>query len=413
MWTTIVLQLRINARRRTVLFWALAFPILLATLFFFMFGSLAHAYDLHPQPVAVVGNKAWQDLGSGNTLIDQHERGSAETDTDTQTNTQTNTGVQGGALITAQDVDDRAQAEQLLKQGDVVAYLYADEQGRIAMVISDTASETNDTSEQVSISALHLVVTQFNETGSLTTTIGEQNPAAFADPKFSSSIGSAGTFSKEVSLTHFSPDATARFYFALLGMACLQAMTIAIVSVTEAQANLSALGARRTIAPLPKHQLIAATFLSSWCASFVCMLISFLVIRYVFDVHVGGREGAALLGIGVSTFMATALGTMIGATPRMPLAVKTGISTALSTTLALFAGLYGRPSMELGDAIERSVPMLADLNPVRQVATLFYDILFYESFGPFFRTIALLLAMSGVFLLLAIILLRRQRYEHL
>ena len=407
MWTTIVMQLRVNVRRPAILFWVLAFPIMLSTLFYFMLGGLDQADDFTPLSVAVVRDAAWRESGQGDALVEQLEATSESDDAADSEDSD-----RSAALITAHDVTDIEAARHLLKQGDAVAYLYENTQGKVAMAIADTTASTSDASEQLTLSALRLVLTRFNETGSLVLDIASQNPAALGDPTLSASIGSSGTFTKEVTLTHFSPSLAARYYFALLGMACLQALTIGIRAITEAQANLSPLGARRTLAPLPKRQLLTATFLSSWFVSFACMLLAFLVIRYVFNVEVGGREGAAVVGVAVATFMATALGTMLGAIP-IPLGVKIGISVAFTTILPLFAGLYGQQSMELGDAIARNAPVLAGLNPVRQVATLFYDILFYDSFAPFMRTTGVLAAMSAVFLVIAIMLLRRQRYEHL
>ena len=57
--------------------------------------------------------------------------------------------------------------------------------------------------------------------------------------------------------------------------------------------------------------------------------------------------------------------------------------------------------------------MLFRSNPAQQVTNLFYDILYYDSYRPFITTCIILLAMSAVFLLAGIAMLRRQRYEHL
>ena len=38
--------------------------------------------------------------------------------------------------------------------------------------------------------------------------------------------------------------------------------------------------------------------------------------------------------------------------------------------------------MQLGDMIQRELPLLADINPVRQVSQLFHDILYYDSLQP-------------------------------
>lgn len=143
------------------------------------------------------------------------------------------------------------------------------------------------------------------------------------------------------------------------------------------------------------------------------MSLSFVVIRYVFSVGVAGREPFAFLGIGVATFMASSLGSLIGALPKLGVGSKVGISTGMTCLLSLFAGLYGQPAMQLGDMIQRELPLLADINPVRQVSQLFHDILYYDSLQPFVRTAALLAGMSIVFLVIAALMLRRQRYEHL
>ena len=79
----------------------------------------------------------------------------------------------------------------------------------------------------------------------------------------------------------------------------------------------------------------------------------------------------------------------------------------------LFNGLYGGFAMQISDWIARNAPILGTINPAQQVTNLFYDILYYDSYQPFITTCAILLAMSAVFLLAGIAMLRRQRYEHL
>ena len=79
----------------------------------------------------------------------------------------------------------------------------------------------------------------------------------------------------------------------------------------------------------------------------------------------------------------------------------------------MFNGLFGGFAMQISDWIARNAPILGTINPAQQVTNLFYDILYYDSYQPFITTCAILLAMSAVFLLAGIAMLRRQRYEHL
>ena len=85
----------------------------------------------------------------------------------------------------------------------------------------------------------------------------------------------------------------------------------------------------------------------------------------------------------------------------------------MACILSLFSGLYGSFAMDLSDQIAQHAPILSTLNPAQQVTNLFYDILYYDSFQPFLTTVGVLAAMSLVWLAMATVLLRRQRYEHL
>ena len=205
----------------------------------------------------------------------------------------------------------------------------------------------------------------------------------------------------ETTLTHFQPDEIARYYYALLAMSCMMAMGYSISTVAAAQANLSALGIRRTVAPLSRAKQLVAGFLSCWLCSSVALSIALAYIRLACNVSLGGREPAAILAVIIASFMTSSAGTLLGAVPKLSYNTKYGLSTGISCTLSLFTGLYGGFAMQIS------------INPAQQVTNLFYDILYYDSYRPFITTCIILLAMSAVFLLAGIAMLRRQRYEHL
>ena len=191
------------------------------------------------------------------------------------------------------------------------------------------------------------------------------------------------------------------------------AMSFAINVVTMTQANLSALGVRRSVSPLPKSQQLLAGFLSSWLCSFLSLTVAMLYIRFVCHISLGGREWAGVGACLMASFAASAFGTLLGALPKIPAGAKQGLCTAIACTLSLFSGLYGSFAMQLSDLIAQRTPVLSLLNPAQQITNLFYDILYYDNFKPFFTTAGILAAMSLVCLAAATVLLRRQRYEYL
>lgn len=115
----------------------------------------------------------------------------------------------------------------------------------------------------------------------------------------------------------------------------------------------------------------------------------------------------------MASFAASAFGTLAWRAAEDSNRAKQGLCTAIACTLSLFSGLYGSFAMQLSDLIAQRTPVLSLLNPAQQITNLFYDILYYDNFKPFFTTAGILAAMSLVCLAAATVLLRRQRYEYL
>lgn len=417
MLQTLLVNLKLHFREKSSLFWLFAFPIILATMFNGMFGNIAESYELHTIDVVVVDNDDWRASPGAQTLVDGISSGS---DGDHE---KANSG--DGAmpkLITVTKTSSVQAANQLLSDGKAQGALSVDGEGKLQLSISQAtqSSVTSATDAMASSSGLDIsltvlgnIVDLYNRNTDVVVNAAQHNPSALLDDAFTGSIGSSSGFTKEIQLTNFKPSSTARYYYALLGMVAMMAMNLAVNAVSMAQANLSALGIRRSVAPLPKLQQLLAGFLSSWICSFLSLTVDMLYIRFGCQISLGGREWAGLCACLMASFATSAFGTLIGALPGIPAGAKQGLCTALACILSLFSGLYGSFAMALSDQIAQHAPILSTLNPAQQVTNLFYDILYYDSFRPFLTTVGVLAAMSLVCLAVATVLLRRQRYEHL
>ena len=417
MLQTLLVNLKLHFREKSSLFWLFAFPIILATMFNGMFGNIAESYELRTIDVAVVDNDDWRASPGAQTLVDGISSGS---DGDHE---KANSG--DGAmpkLITVTKTSSVQAANQLLSDGKAQGALSVDGEGKLQLSISQAtqSSVTSATDAMASSSGLDIsltvlgnIVDLYNRNTDVVVNAVQHNPSALLDDAFTGSIGSSSGFMKEIQLTNFKPNSTARYYYALLGMVAMMAMNLAVNAVSMAQANLSALGIRRSVAPLPKLQQLLAGFLSSWICSFLSLTVDMLYIRFGCQISLGGREWAGLCACLMASFATSAFGTLIGALPGIPAGAKQGLCTALACILSLFSGLYGSFAMALSDQIAQHAPILSTLNPAQQVTNLFYDILYYDSFRPFLTTVGVLAAMSLVCLAVATVLLRRQRYEHL
>ncbi|MEE0971084.1 MAG: ABC transporter permease [Bifidobacterium ruminantium] len=415
MWQTFLVNLKLHLREKTQLFWLFAFPIILATMFNGMFGNIAESFELHTLDVVVVEDTAWRTSYGAQTLIDGLSSDSSASDTGGFAKVDSDG---GSKLVNATKVGSAAQAKRLLADGTVQGMLQVVD-GRLKLSVSQsTQSSASDVMASssglnISLTVLGNIVDLYNRNTDVVTEIAKNNPTALMDSAVTGSIGSANGYTKEIQLTNFKPSGTARYYYALLGMAALMAMSFAINAVTMTQANLSALGIRRSVSPLPKLRQLLAGFLSSWLCSFLSLTVAMLYIRFGCRISLGGREWAAVGACLVASFAASAFGTLLGALPKIPTGAKHGLCTALACILSLFSGLYGQFAMQLSDQIAQHAPVLSLINPAQQITNLFYDILYYDNFKPFFTTAGILAAMSLVCLAAATVLLRRQRYEYL
>lgn len=423
MWTTFLTVLKVNLRNRTALFWLVLFPVVLATMFTGMLGGLAEGYKVKPVPMAVVADANWDKAYSAQAVVTALADGTA-TPEGSATGSGSGDSDNGGTatddqrLLTITETDSVEGAERLLADGTAKGYLAADGGGRLALTLSRKAAiaasdSTDGSGLAISVAALKVAVDMYNRTDAVTRQALKDNPQALLSESFWSTVGYDARMTREITLTNFKPDVTARYFYALLAMACLMAMSYAANAVSMTQANLSALGIRRTVAPLRRSSQLLAGFLACWLCSFVALLIALAYIRYVCGVGIGGREPAAVVAVAVASFMTSSAGTLFGTIPKLQASAKAALISAVSCLLSLFTGLYGGFAMQLNDWIVRNVPVLGAINPAQQVVNLFYSLMYYDGYGPFLRTCGTLLAMSALFLAVGVILLRRQRYEHL
>lgn len=426
MWSTFLNTMRVNLREKSSVFWLFCFPIILSTMFMGMFGNIGEVYEIHTMRFAVVADANFCRATNARQMLHAMQRdplrnegcGNAMEGTAPDT-ASGQVGSELRNLLELQAVSNVKEAKGLINADHGVrGYINATEDGLLNLTISraSVASVNDDTGNSgfsASLNILHGAVGMFNRRAITVTELLNTDSGVFRDATFTKEMGDTPTFTKVVSPTHFKPTESVRFYYALLAMTALMSMTFATTTVCATQANLSALGMRRSLAPLSKFNQLMGGFLASWLCASVSMVVATLYVHFVCKVDFGGRWPVLVLALLLASLTANALGTLIGSLPKLTSGVKIGITTALSCVLSIFSGLYGTGAMNLSDWTQRNAPGFAIVNPTQQITNLFYDLLHYDSYAPSLRTSGILLAMTVLALTLSTIFLRRQRYEHL
>ncbi len=387
-----VMTLKTLVRDRGLFVWGLAFPILLSTMFLFMFANLDDLQSFDAVPTGVVADEAWEGSALAAVVDELAEPGAAGE----------------GPLLAVTSYPDAEAARSALFGGEVdgVLSVGADGEPRLAVAPTDDSLSAVKVNQTI----LQSVVSTYARDQALVRDVARTDPAALADPaRLADAFTPTGAI-EAVSLTRSAPKESVRFYYALFGMAALFGGTIGMTAISRAQPNLSPLGARRALGAMPRVRMLVATLAASWTVAFACLLAAFAYVRLVAGVDFAGREGLCVVGLALAALLATALGTFVGALPKIAFSAKSGIMTALVCLLSLFAGLYGEPCMELADLIAREAPLLAAVNPATVVTDLFYSLYYYDALGPYLVKAATLLAMAAVLIVVSLAFVRRQRY---
>lgn len=395
MGTLFASTLRALVREKSLFIWSLAFPVLMATIFMFMFANLDGAMEFDPVPTGVVADEAWDASPFSAVAEALGERGDDQ-------------------LLDVRRFADGEAAASALVDGEVMGVFSVDEDGEPVLSLAPglQIGQTTDM-DAIDRSILESVVGTYVRDADLMTSVARENPGAFADPGRLEAMFSSVDATEEVSLTHAAPKESVRFYYALFAMAALFGAQIAVVAVCWTQPNLSPLGARRALGAIGRTRTLLATLLACWLLSFCCLLIAFLYTRLVVGVDFAGREGLCVAGLGAASLLACALGTALGSLPKLDVGSKTGILTGVVCLLSLFTGLYGEPCMELADMVSREFPVLASLNPAKAICDMFYSLYYYDGLEVFAGNVALIGLFSAALFAVGALFVRRQRYASL
>jgi hypothetical protein len=437
MLTTFITTLKVLTRSPAVVLWAVAFPLVLSTLFHMMFGNLDAAYKLEPIRVVIVNDANYQKAKQFSEVVEVLGSDDA---------------YEGGAILAPTMVASEDAALAALKDGDYYGYILLNSQGEPGYHMDSRKLSTGGSPAQ---SIIKGILDQYLQRSELIAQIAASNPQLFADPELVARLtegagasgggdgegagaggegagaggaGGAGGgdgegasggensgsdgFTERLQITANPPSDALRYYYAVLAFSTFMMSIFATTAINYVQGNSSPLGARRCLGGQSKLRTLAPTLAAAWILAFACMMVGFCYIRFVFGVSFGGKEPFVVLTMAVSALAVTFLGALFGSLP-LPMGAKSGFVALLSNILSLFAGLYGTWSQNIGDFVARELPWLSVANPVRQVADAMFSLYYYDGYERLAQCLVSLLVFGAVFFIASTLILRRQRYASL
>ena len=186
--------------------WVFAFPVILCTIFLFMFSGLSTDGVPDPVPVAVVADSNWRG-SSFSQVVDALSGRST-----------------GEALLDVTETASAAEAQGMVEAGQAVGYLAVDAAGTPSLTLAqDAAGGLASGAFEADRSILDAVTSSYVRNEALVKAIAQKDPSVLSDPVALARALGLSSGIERVRLTHGTPDETVRYYYALLGMAALMA----------------------------------------------------------------------------------------------------------------------------------------------------------------------------------------------
>lgn len=390
-------------RDKSQVFWCFAFPLLLGTMFNFAFGGLGEDESFSAIPVAVVMEESTDSetiapLSDGirslfDGLSEPGENQFLEVSYTTKEEALellSEKEVYGIINVTVPDIADYINAES------------ADDLPDAPLTLTISAEMNSDPLYQSILSAF---VEQFNMEYHAIADIAMTDPAQLTSVL--EKMSEQAEYIVHESLGAETLDESLTYFFNLIAMTCLYAAMAGSNIAIDNQANLSALGARRNIAPAHKLVSTLGDLAALLVFEFFTVLVALFYFSGVLGVDFGTRFGYIALTALCGCLTGISLGFFIGSIGRFNRETKFGILMAAVMICCFLSGLMiGNMRM----IVEEICPFINRINPAALISDALYALVIYPSKERFFINIASLLAISAALCLSGFALIRRKKY---
>ena len=375
-WHLYKYHFKASIRNKSAIFWSFAFPLILATLFYFGFGNLLNdSEELKPVPAAIVETKAAKDAeGFKQTVAELSKKGEDQ--------------------LLKVKYTSLKKAEKLLQDGKIDGFYTLGDNIRL------TVKENG-----INQTILKEVSDQYIQMNHMVQQTIKEHPEGME--KLVKAISQNMVENQQISLGNEDANMMVQYFYALLAMVCLYGGFLGLQSALHAQANLSDIAARKAVSPADKLKSTAADFLVGVTVQFLAFLVAIGYMRLVLKIDLGSQAGFILLAGFIGCFTGVSIGLFIGSIGRMSRDTKSGLNIGISMFFCFFSGLMVG---NMKDIVEKHVPIFNRINPAALITDCFYSLNIYDDLSVYFRSCISLIIISVLLCLGSFFMMRRKKY---
>lgn len=368
-------RFKILIRNKSMIFWTMIFPIVLATLFYFAFSDIENDSKLKAIDIAVIQNEQFENNQTlKNVLKSLSEDGENK-------------------IFNIQYIDE-LKAKELLDEGKIDGYIISGE--TTSVIVKENG---------INQTIIKYVIDQVYQLESVSKNIYEYNPESIMNVVKEIFLSENKYFddssSKNMNMMEIE-------FYTLIGMACLYGGFLALIVVNETEANLSAKGARISIAPVHKLKVLLISLLVALTIQFIETSILIAYLYFILGVSFGGNLGYVCFLSLFGCLAGTSLGLLVGVSSKKSDGIKTGILLAITMVCSFLSGMMG---VSMKYIVQKNAPIIAKINPVNMITDGFYSLYYYNTMDRFYSNIIGLTLFSTVMIVISYIFIRRKRYD--
>lgn len=370
-------RIRILLRNRSLLFWTLAFPIVLGLLFNLAFGNLDQITALESSTVGIVATDDTQKE-SFEAVLKEVKNGDE-------------------VLFKGRKLSKKA-AQQQLSEDKIAGYFEFTGTNIELFVSKSTVQQT----------ILKELLNQYLQNRDKIETLmaaGALQPQEINQVLSQKNFVAAEDVSGNFNLKSF-------YFFTLVGMTIMYGFMWGLRNANDQQSNQSPEGMRLCLIPRNKLLVSFANMLASFVLFLIQICLILLFYHFVYRVEFGNHWNYILLVSGLGAFTSISFGTLIGNLfAKLDFQQKISIGISISMIMSFLAGMMGSQGIKYW--IDVNLPLLGRINIVNLISESLYQLFYYQSLQPFYTNLVWLGGFGLLFVLVNYSFERKVQYDHL
>ena len=381
-------SLKVLLKNKQLVFWTLAFPIIMAVLFNMAFSDIENNEKFDAVHIAVVDDEDFRN----NKMFSETLKSLSD----------------GEDKVFEINYVDEEKAKKMLEDSEIKGYLK----------IVGSEPEITINSNGVEETIFCHVIDEIKSDSSIVQDLGMKYVMQkIRSGEYQMDFNQAFTeiademMDSDVSVKDNSPDNISFVmieYYSLIAMACMYSGLLSMTLMNYRLANISAVGKRSAASPAKKGGMIMGSLTASFLVQIIGLVMLYLIMIFYVKVDFGNNMPMIILLSFVGSLAGLSLGVAVS------VLIKAGENAKLTALIGVvmagcfFAGMMG---IMMKNIIDKNAPIVNYINPVAMITDGFYTLYYYNGLDRFYIDVISLLIFSAVMILISLRGLRRQRYD--